>query len=283
MCFCGLPGYGRCISLLFLCCSFTWDVFVLHSGHVTSNNYSLTSLPSELAMVRCWLSKDLIWNYPAWSIHSEWFAYLFVFPVAFVAFRKASNAWILFLVIVTLLAMHSFLPLDRFPGKCPEIVFLFLAGSALYRLRMILTEISGHWAGNCALPLLIVGLGTTLFCSRFLVHLAFALIIFGLSYERGILNRFLSWRLVVYGGTISYSAYMTHALVGKFYGMFFHKLQVSTPLAGGFVALVLIAALLGMAIGFHHLIEHPCNKALRAKCAFKRPTPSVSPGNGNVG
>src|SRR5579883_2016917 len=58
-------------------------VLVVHSGHINSDNFPFVQLPSELAMIRCWFSKALIWNYPAWSIHSEWFAYLFVFPIAY--------------------------------------------------------------------------------------------------------------------------------------------------------------------------------------------------------
>jgi peptidoglycan/LPS O-acetylase OafA/YrhL len=228
----------------------------LHSRHVVGDNYSFAALPTELAMVRCWGSKALIWNYPAWSIHSEWFAYLFLFPIAFLCFHKASDSRVLLLIIIALLSLQSFLPLDEVPGKCMDIIFLFLAGSGLYRLRVLSPNVSGHLAAPVGLVVLAAGIGTHCVCSRMFIHTAFALLIFGLSFGRGLLSSILSTRLIVYGGAISYCIYMTHALVGKLYGTFAGNTVLRSPF-------LLIVALLTAAVAFHHLIEIPCNTALR--------------------
>jgi peptidoglycan/LPS O-acetylase OafA/YrhL len=239
-------------------------LLTLRKGHFVSDNFSFAALPTELAMIRCWFSKNLIWNYPAWSIQSEWFAYLFIFPLAAVCVRKANKPILLGAAAVGLLALQSFLPIDKFPGKCADIAFLFFVGSCLYRLRVLLGEQSLHWAAMLGGFFLLAGLETSLIFSNFLINCGFALIVFGLSYGRGTLSWILSRRWIVYGGTISYSLYMTHAVVGKFYGLFSRKLILSSQPVRLVVFFCLLAALLGAAMALYHTVEFPCNKALRA-------------------
>src|SRR5262245_59450207 len=59
---------------------------------IDANGYLLSTIPTELTMMRGWYSDALVWNFPAWSIHSEWFAYLFLFPIAFVTIRRIRNS-----------------------------------------------------------------------------------------------------------------------------------------------------------------------------------------------
>jgi peptidoglycan/LPS O-acetylase OafA/YrhL len=56
---------------------------------------------------------------------------------------------------------------------------------------------------------------------------------------------------------------MTHALVGKVYGTLAGKMDFNTPLTRALVFVLLILVLLLVPIAFHHLIEVPCNTALR--------------------
>lgn len=253
-------------------------VIVAHSGRFEdeSGSFAWQYVPGELAMVRSWFSKDLVWNYPAWSIQAEWFAYLLVFPVAFRSFRNISKCWILVCVISILLFGHTFLPHERFPGMCAEILLLFLAGSALYRLRLLLPHFPGTWIATTGLLLFMVSVSGVFIHSIWLIYLAFALLIFGLSYDGGWLAQLLSKRPVVYGGLISYSMYMTHAVVLKFTDAAFHKLglQSQGQRMGGaffFIGVVLITA-----SAFYHLIEAPCNLALRRNSPFG-PIPGPKP------
>jgi len=243
----------------------------VHSGAIRGDNYPFSSLPAELAMVRCWFSQDIAWNHPSWSIHAEWFAYLFLFPIAFVCFRNSLRPMVLVSVIIAFLCLHCFLP-HNLPGRCMDILFLFLAGSALYRLRVLLPARSGHWAAFLGLVVLAVGLGTTLIYSALLIHLAFVLLILGLSYDKGILTKMFSQRLVVYGGAISYSIYMTHALVGKVYGALAGKLVLRTQLECILTLTLLVSALIITPIAFYHFVEVPCNRALRSRMTSRRAT-----------
>lgn len=245
-------------------------VMVAHSGHFEDDGhtFSMAHVPGELIMVRSWFSKDLVWNYPAWSIHAEWFAYLFLFPVACLMFRTIQQRWILLLIASALLAGQTFLPIAQLPGMCAEVFFLFLTGSALYRLRILLPDFPGSWLVTVGLLLFAVAVSRHFEQSISLIYLAFGLLIFGLSYENGWVSRLLSKRPVVYGGVISYSMYMTHAVVLKFTDAAFHKIGIQTQGAWITGALLFIGSALLTASACYHLIEAPCNVALRRKSPF---------------
>lgn len=193
--------------------------------------------------------------------------------MAFWSFRSISKRWILVCVIGLLLAAQTVLSREQVPGLCAEILFLFLAGSALYRLRILLLDFPGTWVATAGLLLFMVAVSEFFSHAIGLIYLAFALLIFGLSYDGGWLSKLLSQRPVVYGGVISYSMYMTHAVVLKFTDAAFHKLGVHSQgqlMAGAlfFVSMVFMTASV-----FYHLIEAPCNNALRKHSPFG-PAPS---------
>lgn len=229
------------------------------------------TLPAEIGMIRCWWDKNLIWNYPAWSIHAEWFAYIFIFPLAFFFFGAEKRASRLAALTLLLIVGHSILPTPLLPGKTFDIVLLFLAGSSLYQLRVQLT--SPRWA-----LLAYAGLGLLAFANirdhaGALLYLSFALIIMGLSYE-GLMARFVSGKALVYGGTISYSLYMSHAIVQKFAAELAKRIPETYPATRLAAGLLAIAGLVAAAAALYHWVEAPGNALLRkwAARAFTRPS-----------
>lgn len=222
--------------------------------------YPWPALPAEFSMVRSWFEKDLVWNYPAWSIQSEWFAYIFLFPVAFVSFRRITNSAMLAVIVVVLLACHRFTPTETLPGKCSDILFLFMAGSALYRLRTQLVAFKGNYAAGLGFGLFVVA--AFVGGEGLLLYASFALMVLGLSYD-GALTRALSGRLLIYGGTISYSLYMTHALVQKFGMEAIKRFPVDSAPVRAALAMTLVGGLIAAASAAYHLVEAPGNKFIR--------------------
>jgi peptidoglycan/LPS O-acetylase OafA/YrhL len=219
-----------------------------------------STLPAEIGMIRCWFDKNLIWNYPAWSIHAEWFAYIFIFPLAFVFFGREKRARVLAPVTLLLLLGHSHLPDGLLPGKTFEIVLLFLAGSSLYQLRNRL--LSPHWAHLVYPGLALLGFAHATENSGALLYLSFALILIGLAYE-GPVARFVSHRVLVYGGTISYSLYMSHAVVQKLAAELAKRIPETAPALRFSTALLVIVGLVAAAAASYHWIESPGNNFLR--------------------
>jgi peptidoglycan/LPS O-acetylase OafA/YrhL len=232
------------------------DLFLLKSD-------SLKSIAEELLMIRSWFHNDLAWNYPAWSISAEWFAYIFIFPLAFILFRRIQS-WLCLVIIVTLLLIaQTFLPPNLFPGKCGSIVFLFLAGSGLYRTYCLVKNPPAEIIGICGMFLLLSYVLFNKSLSVLILYVAFALLIFGLSYERGFLARILSAKIAVQGGLASYSLYMTHVLILRSYLFFSWEGSPQSAFARFIIFLTLVGALTGTAFVFHHYIEEPANTKLR--------------------
>lgn len=221
------------------------------------------SLAEEALMVRSWFHADLAWNYPAWSVSVEWFAYIFVFPIAFVLFRRIQSGVVLGAMVAVLLAGQSFIPGAIFPGRCGSIIFLFLAGCGLYRMYSV---IRNPPAGAIALFGVLLLAAYIFFAgslSVLVLYVAFAVLIYGLAYERGWIARFLSTKFMVRGGLMSYSLYLTHVLILRNYQFYFWQ---RIPHAAGWrfaILLLLIAALAGTAAVFYLCIEEPANRLLR--------------------
>jgi peptidoglycan/LPS O-acetylase OafA/YrhL len=227
------------------------------SGRLPGDAYPFRALPTDLAMVRCWFSDELLWNYPSWSIHSEWFAYLFCFPVAFVAFPRLNRPLLLGGIAIALLSLHAALP--SIPGKCDDIVLLFFAGAALYRLRQTVALPSNALAAGAAL-LIAGGLFTPML---FLVFFGFAALILCLATPRPWLNALAGNKWAVYGGTISYSLYMTHALTIKLFAIIQSKLPTLNATGSVVFVIGLLIASCLFASAMYHVVEAPANVALR--------------------
>jgi peptidoglycan/LPS O-acetylase OafA/YrhL len=247
----------HCATVLVLLTYITFTTLV-RGRYVPSEAYPLAVLPYELAMVRCWSDPNLLWNFPAWSIHCEWFAYIVLFPACFYLLSAARKPLHLVLVICALLTAHEFIA-GHIPGKCGSIIFLFVTGSALYRIRVLWPAANGAMI-NVAGVLLFALACFTKHESAF--NVAFACIVLGLSYEQGWLSRLFASRLLVYGGTISYSLYMTHEVVHLFAGEAIRRINPQGTgkivAVAGLIALALMAAAL-----CHRFIEVPANHWLK--------------------
>jgi len=251
------PVHLSVLMLLFIGIDFPQNLF-----------NSLKPLSIDLSMTGAWHNTGGGYNPPAWSISAEWFAYMTVFPLAFLLFKRIRRWWLVVLIVVGLLAIHvtpanSYL----FPiGRCGTIFFLFLAGSGLYQLRLLLKDPPAEAITVYGLLLMIVYIAFSKCTSTFILYAAFAHLIFGLSYQRGFLAKFLSTRVMVYGGLISYSLYMTHYLVIRafiFYSWEHWKRLPHLPLLAIPVLLLSLAIFLGLAMVFYHFIEEPANRKLR--------------------
>jgi peptidoglycan/LPS O-acetylase OafA/YrhL len=163
-------------------------------------------------------------------------------------------------VVVVLLLIHRWLEVDRFSGKADTIICLFFAGSALQRLRMIWPTARGDWLTLGGALLFVMACWTA---KTGLLYCSFALLIFGLSYEQGFIARLFSSRILVYGGVISFSVYMTHSFVQKLAIELLQWFPVHGGLTGILILCLWFAAVLGAAALMHHLVEAPSNRWLR--------------------
>lgn len=158
------------------------------------------------------------WNYPSWSISAEWHAYL-VFPLAvLVVHRWRGRAAWTGAVLAACIPVGVYLGLDladTYPTNgvwvLARVLPLFLAGMLVRQATARASTMSGPgpW------PWVLVGLTLLMLFASAWPALSVILIpglVWGILNDRW-LGRFFSRPGMLWLGAISYSLYMTHALV----------------------------------------------------------------------
>jgi peptidoglycan/LPS O-acetylase OafA/YrhL len=179
----------------------------MHDTH-----YSAFTWFANLLLVQVWpgFSRGVTWNFPAWSISAEWFAYLlFPFLAVWVGLTKRPYIW--FAMALLSFMVPCFFGIEHHPTRCAllRVSSEFTAGCFLFQIYRNI------W--KCPLPPWVSGMLSVTICAvctkfdwpRAFGLPFFALLIWGLAtYSRG----WLSGPVAVYMGQASYALYMTHGL-----------------------------------------------------------------------
>ncbi len=242
-------------------------------GLPIGGDYPLRELPFQLTLTHAWPGIQAGgWNYPSWSISAEWFAYLAVFPLAGWLLRARLPGWVwlaaAYAVLGTYLAF-SF-PALRIPGwALCQVTAEFLAGALLFGAYAASPALAAA-AHRTASATLLANLGAAIVLpdspwANVLLILLFPWLLLGLTSERSWAGAFLSTRLLLWGGRVSYALYMSHALAQK-------VVKVALP-AEWFAGAALpsrvavtaahLALILGMAAALYYLVEIPARNYLR--------------------
>ncbi len=234
--------------------------------------YPLSTLPFEFLMVQAWGPLLLSWNYPAWSVSAEWFAYLFIFPVGYwMLHRIHKSPALLFLATMgfcSLLAALS--PAGGLPHSLVRVTCEFLAGITLFGMRWHLLKFPDRASMILGFALVVL-LGTFLIprisstATWFLITMSLGSIILSISIPGTCASNALSWAPFVYAGRISYSLYLTHALSQRILKVLLPAAHFSdAPSSVRYlVLLVSIAVIIVPATILFHMVEEPARHYLR--------------------
>ena len=242
----------------------------------TAGAYPLRWLLPEVLMLHNWvlMPPDFSgWNYPDWSVSAEWFAYLFIFPLAEWLLKKISSGGKLWVAALAL-AMCLLEPGIRTEWKLSMVSLLFLAGALVWELRRRLLAPGGKTLAHLDSLGVALLLAAVWFASvnggRLAdagILLAVALMIFGLARADGIFSRLLATRVCIFLGEISYSIYLVHGIVQRLVKVALPAskfaaapLTVRTGIWLADFALILLAAML-----LYFVVEHPARGWLRRK------------------
>ncbi|PQE02362.1 acyltransferase [Mycobacterium sp. EPG1] len=224
------------------------------------------------------------WNGPAWSISAEWLAYLLFGGLVLVIFRIASATrarGLIWLAVAAALAPTLLLLAHGVfytPWSwLPRIIMQFTAGAlacAAVR-KLVLTDRDRRTAGLASLLLgaAIVGglyaLDTwppgEMLDAGGLVDVLFVPFVIALSIGAGTLPAFLSTRVMVYLGHISFGLYMIHEIVHTVWN--WAVLQFRIELVPSWWAkLVVLGLILVAGVGaavLYHVVEEPARRWMR--------------------
>ncbi len=230
----------------------------------------------------------LSWNFPAWSISVEFFTYMIFF--ACIALFKQVNDLVLCLCLSALcyFILYTNNPdtlLKTYDWGLIRCLGGFFLGSAIYRISQKITFKPSLLTATI-LEVLSVGLMIVLVLFSLTVNyqlasfISFALVILIFAVqESGLLTKVLTFRPILFLGSLSYSIYMTHALIfaiAATIGKNFFKVPtkavenefesfilLTTPYAN-YINVLLLLIVVGISFLTYRFIEVPWRDRFRA-------------------
>ncbi|MCH9031081.1 MAG: acyltransferase [candidate division Zixibacteria bacterium] len=245
------------------------------SGHalVIENRCTLPGVGYNLLLIHGWGFTDrLTWNYPAWSISSEWFAYLFLFYFStrilrhiklWLGWTIVGASWLL----LCLSANHISGTINSFTFESIlRIVPEFMAGCFLYRLLQ--SGFGEKWTNAGT----IFGLVSIAILSQMgdrweILLLPCICILIASLYQGGSLgNAMFSSKPIVFLGEISYSIYLVHPIVQIVGNQIVGGMNLApSPLTGWIVLGIELSAVVALASGGYFYVERPLRRWLIAR------------------
>lgn len=245
-------------------------VLFARNGWPIQKGLNFHSFVANLFLVQAWnYDFYLSWNYPAWSISSEWFAYL-TFPIIAISVARASKAMIYAMTIAFFIlasVLYAFEEHLIFKGIV-VVIPTFYGGVGLSMLcppgcsetiKKIRAEV---FLASVVLVSYLVKPGPIQ--SALFLLLSFA-IVATLGAAGADSGRIWKNRILAYLGEISYSLYMTHVLVLNLWARFLfddNYLDMHL-LVRGTAFLVLFSTILIVAAGMHVMVESPMRRLSR--------------------
>ncbi|MEZ6140397.1 MAG: acyltransferase [Zavarzinella sp.] len=266
------------LAALFCCL-----LLVISSKHPVDPRNSLDSFLANIFLVHAWEYEftTLAWNYPSWSISSEWFAYLLFPTLAWSVCRLSIRTTsILFLLTIPCSVMVFTLDSIVFRGLV-YIIPTFFGGVFLARLH-------ARWQKTIRFRLtdFLVILGIVLpylVTNEKIVHACYLVLFFLLVLLFALAGNTATWiwksRALVFLGNISYSLYMTHALVLMVLGgvIPFGAMPEYPLITRILTTLGCLIAMFAAAIVMYYFVEKPWRTASRRASRSIRPQTQSGP------
>ncbi|QFS84820.1 acyltransferase [Roseivivax sp. THAF197b] len=192
----------------------------------SANNTS--SFIANLLLIHDWILSEVTWNYPSWSISSEFYTYL-IFGASVLFFsngRRDTNLILLFILYASITGYILYSPnlepaVLSGPIRC---IYSFSIGVLVYylfkvlhnRVRLGSSIYSGSLLFMCGA--LIYSNNKASFNTEAILPLIFgaSILTLVLTDKSTLINKLLENRILVYLGTISYGIYMIHAAIWWF-------------------------------------------------------------------
>ncbi len=203
------------VTLFVLLLPFFWP-----EAEAMGSTRTVSSFASNLLMTQAWgLTDHMSWNYPSWSISDEWAAYL-LFPLIVAIFYRGRLALVAagaMLAIFGLDWLTSFGPPQRIHDFGVNVGWMrclveFSTGVVIYRIFKMRPHIMRSDFVFAALAAGVL-VGMHFGVPDFLIVFLFCGLLCATALNAGTAKRVLSLQPIYYLGLISYSIYMTQALV----------------------------------------------------------------------
>lgn len=236
-------------------------ILMFSSLGLPGDRYDPTYYILSVLLVQNWgFSSLTAWNFPAWSISTEWASYLLFPLLAWFSnrFVRCSNHAAAALVCLVLL-LYAFGHFNGGLGQnIPQAGLLrcvlgFATGMALHSAWALRTRqiIPGSVLFACGTLTLVLGVSAGLPDYTF-APAGFVALILGLIRSRGLFARVTDSSVLVYIGEVSYSTYLVHYLVKDWVKFLFVQDTAGAAALGAYLGLTAAAS-----VCLYHLVELP--------------------------
>jgi peptidoglycan/LPS O-acetylase OafA/YrhL len=263
--------YPLHVFMLFLFLINVFAILAFSHQATPGSRYSPDYFLMSLFLVQNWgFTRDLAWNVPAWSISTEFFAYI-LFPLLLLVSRRiARNAALSLaaaLVLILLLggifrSAGMSLGDDVARFGLIRCIMEFWCGIVLFRLRGFYPA-SSEGRANLLLLVSAICLAASVILhleDYVLVPTIFFFLIYSLSGDFGFLSRLLKSNFLLFVGACSYSTYLVHYFVRDWIKFLFIKADHSPLFALG----IYLGATAVLSVVLYRLIEIPGRRAMRS-------------------
>ena len=226
--------YPLHLFTLFLWIPFViFKAFMFYYYSIGSNDPLLSHTPwnflLNIFLLNAFFSIDQVaWNYPSWSISTEFYTYLIFFLIVryFNKIKNITSVLLISLSFYTLLYLFSDSSLlAEYQLSIFRCVGGFFLGSYIYSMGKLL-KINLNEIQSTILEILSILLMIYFYLNsnnsknyQLLTFMSFAFIIFIFTIQsNGVISRWLSGNLMQRFGSLSYSIYMNHALILVIFG-----------------------------------------------------------------
>lgn len=235
-----------------------------------AHNLSIPGFVQTLLLVQTWTVLKLgEWNIVSWTLSAEVLGYVLFPLLAMAAMRIASVRHAVMLCVASLGTLVVILFACHHANNNPtgtfgaiRMFFCFAAGIVLYRAYHLAPQDTERYGAAITMGA-VAFIALTLFfpvlpvCDVF----GFTVLVFGLAYQRGVINTFLSSGPVMWLGRISFSFYLTHYLIIGILSWAMGEWLRNLGFVGGMAATMAIFALcLLTGAVCYHLVERPSQR-----------------------
>ena len=232
----------------------------------------------NVLMVHNWFNDRPSFNGPAWSIASEWFAYLLA-PVLFVLVARVVRARTsVLLAVLSYAAMLTVFAVFALPnGNLEHMFYVRIMGEFLAGMFLCLAWVRGGLGlGRLApvLPLVVVAVALVpaLSSGDYWMAPVMGLVVAVVASAGGWVGSWLSASLMVAAGEASYCLYMTHYLMRPVV-TWLRQWGDDAWWSAGLALAAVVLALGAAAWLMHVLVERPARRFLHARAARPSPEP----------
>lgn len=187
----------------------------------------------QIFMLQTWVGMGLTWNFPAWTLSAEFAAYIIFGLIVLVLKSRGARNWAALAIIAVASVIFYFELLQ--PREDYNVVSVarcfagFFLGFLLYDLwkrRPITSPVVATVLELAVVAGFIISIQAHFTgLAYFLNYIVFGGLVLVFANDKGLVSRALSIKPLVWLGKVSFSLYMTHAVIRIIYENVFYVLE----------------------------------------------------------